>query len=202
MTCHVLVESAWASSWLLANAVMIKVRMCFFASSRSDIFRFALFHWCPHLTWLSLLIWCSQAHWHARLDRSRAERSVSLRREAAALALALCSLLLGLFPWEIYLSLPVGSASNSLALKTLSKVLWPILGGAVLAIVIGRWGHRPVRGPFGTILVAMVGSARRPALIFGKMIELVDCLLQQWSVATLSLLVVAIIFGVAMLAGR
>ena len=129
---------------------------------------------------------------------------VPVRRiqEAAALALALCSLLLGLFPWEIYLSLPVGSASNSLALRALSKVLWPILGGAVLAIVIGRWGHRPVRGPFGTILVAMVGSARRPALIFGKMIELVDCLLQQWSVATLSLLVVAIIFGVAMLAGR
>jgi formate hydrogenlyase subunit 3/multisubunit Na+/H+ antiporter MnhD subunit len=129
---------------------------------------------------------------------------VRIRRiqEAAALGLALCSLLLGLAPWDMYLSVPVSTSSNPLALKALAKALWPILGGAILAILLGRWGHWPAPASFGDILVATVGPARRAALTFARMIELVDGVLRQWSAATFSLLVVAIIFGVAMLAGR
>ena len=110
---------------------------------------------------------------------------VSRIREAAALALALCSLLLGLLPWEAYLSVPAAIQSNPLALKALSTTLWPILGGAVLAILLGRWGHRLARIPFRSVLVATVGPARRTALTLGKMIERVDGMLRRWPAATL-----------------
>jgi multicomponent Na+:H+ antiporter subunit D len=123
-------------------------------------------------------------------------------REAAALALALCSLLLGLLPWDAYLSVPAAIQSNPLALKTLSTTLWPILGGALLAVLLGRWGHRLARVPFRSVLVATVGPARRTALTLGKMIEWVDGMLRRWPAATLALLVLAILFGATLLAAR
>ena len=49
--------------------------------------------------------------------------------------------------------------SNSLALEALSSALWPILGGAVLAILLGRWGHRLARVP----LLRDKSSSRRSA---------------------------------------
>ena len=123
-------------------------------------------------------------------------------REAAALALALCSLLLGLLPWDAYLSVPAAIQSNPLALKALSTTLWPILGGALLAVLLGRWGHRLARIPFRSVLVATVGPARRTALTLGKMIERVDGMLRRWPAATLALLVLAILFGATLLAAR
>ena len=60
--------------------------------------------------------------------------SVAHMREAAVLTLALCSLLLGLFPWELYLPILAGTPSDTPMLATLAKALWPILAGGVLAI--------------------------------------------------------------------
>ena len=127
---------------------------------------------------------------------------VSRIGEAAALALALCSLSLGLVPWDAYLSVPAGIPSNPPVLKTLATTLWPILGGVVLAILLGRWGKGLARTPLADAVVAVVGPARRPALALGRMLERVDGTLRQWPAAGLSLLVVAIMFGAAMLAGR
>jgi multicomponent Na+:H+ antiporter subunit D len=127
---------------------------------------------------------------------------VSRVQEVAALALALCSLLLGLVPWETYLSVPPGVSSNLFALTALSKALWPMLGGAVVAIVLGHWGHRLVGVSFGAGLVAIVGQARRGALPFGRMFEQLDGVLRQWSAAMLCLVAAAIVFGAAMLVGR
>jgi multicomponent Na+:H+ antiporter subunit D len=59
-------------------------------------------------------------------------------REAAALALALCSLLLGLVHWGALLPVPAGALSTPAALEALWKALWPVLGGGVLAILLGR----------------------------------------------------------------
>jgi formate hydrogenlyase subunit 3/multisubunit Na+/H+ antiporter MnhD subunit len=137
-----------------------------------------------------------------------ADKPVALRvpvprlREAAALALALCSLLLGLVPWEPYLSIPAGTSSSPLALKALSAALWPILGGGVLAILLGRWAHRPARVRLEKIFIAVIGPARRIALVLVRMLERVDDTLRQWPAAGISLLVVTIMFGAAMLAGR
>ena len=118
-----------------------------------------------------------------------------LRRvqEVAALVLALCSLLLGLVPWETYLSVPLHASPNSFSLATLTKLLWPILGGAV-------WGGRTAPTPLGKSLVTVLDLVRRYALAFSKMIEPVDGVFQRWAAATVSLLIVAILFGAAMLA--
>jgi multicomponent Na+:H+ antiporter subunit D len=122
--------------------------------------------------------------------------------EAAALALALCSMVLGLVPWEAYLSVPAGIPSNPPVLEALLTALWPIVGGGVLAILLGRWDHRLARIPFGKVLVAMVGPARRTALALGRMIEGIDTMLRQWSAAGLSLLLLGILFVAALLAAR
>jgi formate hydrogenlyase subunit 3/multisubunit Na+/H+ antiporter MnhD subunit len=122
-------------------------------------------------------------------------------REAAALALALCSLLLGLLPWDAYLSVPA-AIQSPLAIKTLLTTLWPILGGALLAVLLGRWGHRLARIPFRSVLVATVGPARRTALTFGNMIEQLDGMFRRWPAATLALLALAILFGATLLAAQ
>ena len=95
----------------------------------------------------------------------------------------------------------LGTPSNPLTLKALSTALWPVLGGGLLAILLGRWGHRPERAPFGETVVAMVAPARRAAFPFGRMFEELDRMLRRWPVAGLTLLLLAILFGAAMLAG-
>ncbi len=121
--------------------------------------------------------------------------------EGAALALALCSLLLGLMPWGAYLSLPRGTPSNPLALAALWKTLWPLLGGGVLAILLGHWKLRLPSVPGGDIALAIVGPARGVAVALGRRLERADDVLRQWPAAGLSLLALAVLFGAAMLAG-
>ena len=101
-------------------------------------------------------------------------------RQLAALALALCSLLLGLVHWGADLPLSGGPLLSPLSLATAWKALWPVLGGGVVATLFGRWGDRPPR--------------------LGGMIERTDDALRQWPVAGLSLLLLSIMFGAAMLA--
>jgi formate hydrogenlyase subunit 3/multisubunit Na+/H+ antiporter MnhD subunit len=137
-----------------------------------------------------------------------ADKPVRLRvrvghiREAAALALGLCSLLLGLAPWRWYLSVPSGAPSKFIALTPVLTSLWPIVGGGVLAILLGRWGHRLATIRFPKILVAIVGPLRRTALVLGRMIVRVDGMLCQWTAATISLMILVILFGAALMAAR
>jgi multicomponent Na+:H+ antiporter subunit D len=143
------------------------------------------------------------AHALASADEPIALRAtVSRSGEAAALALAVCSLLLGLVPWGAYLSVSAGNSSNPLSLAALAAALWPILGGAVLAILLGRWEHRMARIPLRDVVAAIVGPVRRAALTVGGMIERIDGMLRQWPAAGLSLLTLAILFGAALLTAR
>ncbi len=119
--------------------------------------------------------------------------------EASALILALCSVLLGLVPWEALLSASAGARSASFSLLGLSRALWPILAGGVLAVLLGRWGL-PARASFGKAIVA-IGDASRCATL-GRWFERIDGTLQQWPAATLSLLIVAIVLGAMLFAGR
>ena len=134
-----------------------------------------------------------------------ADRPVTLRvrvprtREAAALALGLCSLLLGLAPWEWYLSVPSVTPSIPLALTTVLTSLGTIVGGGALAILLGRWGHQFADLRFAKLLVAIVGPLRRAALALGGMIVRVDGTLRQWPAAAFSLMILAILFGTALL---
>ncbi len=118
--------------------------------------------------------------------------------EASALALALCSLLLGLFHWQPYLPVPRLALSNWLALDALSSALWLLLPGALLAILLGRWESSARYGK----IVAMLGPARAASLSFGWLIERADGLLRQWPAACLSLLLVAILLAAALITTR
>ena len=65
-------------------------------------------------------------------------------RDIAALILALCSLLLGLVPWERFLPIQYDSTSSLFGSGTLFKLLVPVLGGVVLAILLSpcrRFSH-------------------------------------------------------------
>jgi multicomponent Na+:H+ antiporter subunit D len=123
---------------------------------------------------------------------------VPRNRQATVLVLSLCSLLLGLAPWQLYLSVAAKSASNPLALDGLSTTIWLILGGGMVAILLGRWG----RGLAGARSWSMVHQARRTALAFASGLERIDSALRQWPTAGVLLLVVAIMFGTAMLTGH
>jgi multicomponent Na+:H+ antiporter subunit D len=126
----------------------------------------------------------------------RLRAPVSRLQAAAAGALAICSLVLGLAGAQVYFEIPRDTVS-----KSLSAVLWPIFGGAVLAILMGRWGNQLTRLHFGKMFVA-TAPARRAALIVSGMVDLVDGKLRDWLAAGLSLLLVAIVFGALLLIGR
>ena len=124
-----------------------------------------------------------------------ARRRVSRYQEAAALILALCSLLLGLIPLGRYLPFPQGTLSEPFSLSAVVGSLWVVLGGVVLAILLARRDrrlsprHMP-RGAFATVRSAGLASSR----IFAKL----DVWLQQWSVAGVCLLVFLIAFGLSL----
>jgi formate hydrogenlyase subunit 3/multisubunit Na+/H+ antiporter MnhD subunit len=137
-----------------------------------------------------------------------AEKAVALRvpvpryQEAAALSVALCSLLLGLVHWEAYLPVPQNTRLSFSVIETLSSALWPILVGGVLAILLGRWGDGLPRIPWRGLSEAIVGPAQRGAVAAGEALARADSILRQWPAAGLSLLALAIVLGAAMLVGR
>jgi multicomponent Na+:H+ antiporter subunit D len=142
------------------------------------------------------------AHALAPADAPIAARArASYTRQAAPVALALCSLLLGLVDWDAYLSVPLGPPVHPLSVAALSKALWPFLGGAALAILLGRWRHWPARGPLAKTLVATIRPIRHMALAVSGMVERIDGILRQWPAAGLCLLLLALLFGAAMLLG-
>jgi NADH:ubiquinone oxidoreductase subunit 5 (subunit L)/multisubunit Na+/H+ antiporter MnhA subunit len=91
---------------------------------------------------------------------------------AAALSLAVCSLLLGLVPWQAYLPIAAESESNPLTLPALLSSLWPIAAGAGLAILMGRGRLRHVGMP--SVVAAIVDSTRRAALAFARGLAGID----------------------------
>jgi formate hydrogenlyase subunit 3/multisubunit Na+/H+ antiporter MnhD subunit len=124
---------------------------------------------------------------------------ISRSSEAAALALALSSVLLGLVRWDAFVPVKPVTLSNGFAFQALSTTLWPILPGAGLAILLGPWGPAPI---FGNAIIAMLTPARRVGLASGRLIGQVDRWLRQWPAAGVSLLVVAILLGAALMASR
>ena len=99
---------------------------------------------------------------------------------------------------EPYLSVPDGIMSNPFGLKAFSNTLWPILGGAVLALMLGRWDGTPLE----KIVVTRVSQVRRAALVLGGAVERIDSMLRQWPAAGISLLALALVLGAAMLVNR
>jgi formate hydrogenlyase subunit 3/multisubunit Na+/H+ antiporter MnhD subunit len=107
--------------------------------------------------------------------------AASRLQEAAALALVLCSLLLGLLPWQAWLPIPIPVVpAGPTGLAALWSVVWPILVGVAVAALFGRWGNR------------------RPLRV-ALWLERTDAVLREWPAAGIALLVVSIMFGAALL---
>ena len=112
-------------------------------------------------------------------------KAVPRLQAAAALVLALCS-------FALALAAIVGPVSDNLlgnpfAPKELAATLVTVAGGAVLAWGFGR-RHADAAG----------GSLRRAMLAFASTLQRVDAVLRRWPVAGISLLALALLFGVAM----
>ena len=133
---------------------------------------------------------------------SPADEPVRLRapvprvREAAALALAVCSLLLALAAFG---PVPRDTLTNPLAPKELWSAVVIVLGGALLAIVLGR---RLPHVRTGEGAVTIVRPVRAALGAVCGMVERADGVLRQWPIAGVSLLLLTILFGVAMMTGR
>ena len=137
------------------------------------------------------------AHALKRTDSPIAPKaSVPRLQEVAALALALCSLLLA---FAVMGPVPAGLLSNPLSPKELGSTLVTIVGGSVLALCLAR--YLPSL-PAIDALIGFASPVRRATLAVGAMVERADGALRQWSVAGISLLVLALLFGAAMAASR
>jgi NADH:ubiquinone oxidoreductase subunit 5 (subunit L)/multisubunit Na+/H+ antiporter MnhA subunit len=109
--------------------------------------------------------------------------AISFYQQAAALALVLCSLLLGLVPWGVWLPLPVAvSEPNPLAFEALWSMVWPILIGLPFAFLLGR------------------RESRRPLRV-ALWLERADENFREWPIAGASLVALAILLAAAMLFG-
>jgi len=102
-------------------------------------------------------------------------------------------------PWIVYPTIESGSLLAAVAPATLWTALWPVLIGGVLAVGLWRWVDHLPRLPMGDVVVTGE-TAVGASISWGKALERADGFLRQWPVASLSLLTVAIVLGVAMLA--
>ena len=100
-------------------------------------------------------------------------------------------------PWALYAATRIGPLSDALRPAELWQGLWPVLVGGVLAVGLRFWGDRLPRIPEGDLVVAGPGAARAAA-VCGSALERADGFLGKWPVASLSLVVVAILLAMAM----
>jgi multicomponent Na+:H+ antiporter subunit D len=116
----------------------------------------------------------------------------------AALGLALCSLSLGLVPWEHYLPLQHGATLKLFDLNALIKLLLPVMGGGALAILFSPWPH-PLAGTVAwKDLTKVLGPFRRACLGFGSLVESGDHVLRQWPAAGICMLTVTLLLAASM----
>jgi hypothetical protein len=104
-------------------------------------------------------------------------------------------------PWALYLGLPIGNLSDALGAKALWSGLWPVLAGGVLAMGLASIGDRLPSVPEGDVVVVL-DCASRASVGWGAAVERTDAFLRRFPVAGLSLLVLALLFGAAMIAGH
>jgi formate hydrogenlyase subunit 3/multisubunit Na+/H+ antiporter MnhD subunit len=112
-------------------------------------------------------------------------------RDAATLVLALCSLLLGLVPLEPYLPVPSDMTSPLFSPGILFKLLLPVLGGVVIAILLSPW-------PLPLAIMTGADPVRRGGLALGGLVERGNEVLCQWPAASTCLLLLALLLGALM----
>jgi formate hydrogenlyase subunit 3/multisubunit Na+/H+ antiporter MnhD subunit len=120
--------------------------------------------------------------------------SVPRVQEAAALALALCSL--GLALAAVVGPVPGELLGNPLSPKELAATLLTVAGGSAVALAFALYVPELPAG-----VLAIVSPVRRAMLVTGGILERIDAALRRWVVAGLSLLLLALLLGLAMRGG-
>ena len=101
-----------------------------------------------------------------------------------------------IMPWTLYLAIP--NEIDPLAPAMVWKALWPVLVGAALAIALWQRARWLERIPQGEIMVAESRAAKGAAAC-GRAVERMDRALRSWPVAGVSLLILMIALGAAVL---
>lgn len=130
----------------------------------------------------------------ARFEADPAKTAAPAGMHLPWLVMAVAALLL---PWLLYPAMSLGAAGAALAPAALWKALWPVAIGAGLAFALRGWLERLPRVPEGDIAQGIDPAARAVAR-WGRAFDRLDEGVRLWPVATLSLLLVVIAFGVAL----
>ena len=69
-------------------------------------------------------------------------------------------------------------------------------------MLLGRWRTETPLAWHLKVILALAGPVRRAAFALGGMVERIDHMARQWTAAGLSLLILAILIGTAMLTAR
>lgn len=139
-------------------------------------------------------------HFVHRLRASAAtdpEASAPVGLAAPWLALALAAVAI---PWTLFLTAGIGTLADAVAPAALWPALWPVLLGGGLAVALRRLGERVPRVPEGDVVVLGAPLARVGAAS-GAALERADSILRRWPVAGLSLLMLTLILGAALVRG-
>ncbi|QOG17514.1 MULTISPECIES: complex I subunit 5 family protein [Bradyrhizobium] len=123
-------------------------------------------------------------------------------RDLAALALATCSLLLGLVPWEPYLPISHDVMPKLFSRDGLAKLLLSVLGGATLAILLNPWRHPLAASSGWKAMGKVLEPLRRICFRFGDLVDKADRILRQWAAAGISLLMLGLALAVLMFAAN
>jgi multicomponent Na+:H+ antiporter subunit D len=139
------------------------------------------------------------AHALAASDKPMALTGPTPRiRDAAPLVLALCSLLLGLVPLGPYLPVSSDVTSSLFSPGILSKLLLPVLGGVVIAILLSPWPHPLASSTFCKAIMTAAKPVRQGGLALGDLVERGNEVLCQWPAASMCLLLLALLLGALM----
>ncbi|WP_332684318.1 complex I subunit 5 family protein [Bosea sp. (in: a-proteobacteria)] len=103
-------------------------------------------------------------------------------------------------PWSLYPAVSGEPVQSLFQAEALWKLLWPMAAGALAMLLVTRLPKLQGALPEGDIVVlAKAGGPALDRLILG--IQLADVALRRWPVAGLSLLLIAVLLGGAMMLG-
>lgn len=139
-------------------------------------------------------------HFLLRLAATRAASPGATARAGLLVPWLLLAFLAIALPWALAPTLVGLTGSDSLDPKALWAASWPVLLGIALVVGLRRFGALLPRVPEGD-LVVLGGGATRASRSIGDLIERVEQHLRDWANAGVSLLVLVIVLGAALLGG-
>ena len=139
-------------------------------------------------------------HFLFRLAATRAAPPGATARAGLLVPWLLLAFLAIALPWALAPTLVGLTGSDSLDPKALWAASWPVLLGIALVVGLRRFGALLPRIPEGD-LVVLGGGATRANRSIGDVIERVEQRLRDWANAGVSLLVLVIVLGAALLGG-